>query len=96
MSGEAREGLGRRSALVGGMTSLSRVLGLLRDMVLAQLLGAQPAADAFYVAFKIPNFFRRMFAEGAFPRASCPCSRQRGRAIRRRLSNALWPPWRGP
>lgn len=72
MSGEAQGGLGRRSALVGAMTSLSRVLGLLRDMVLAQLLGAQPAADAFYVAFKIPNFFRRMFAEGAFSQGFVP------------------------
>lgn len=72
MSGEAQGGLGRRSALVGAMTSLSRVLGLLRDVVLAQLLGAQPAADAFYVAFKIPNFFRRMFAEGAFSQGFVP------------------------
>ena len=72
MSGEAQGALGRRSALVGAMTSLSRVLGLLRDVVLAQLLGAQPAADAFYVAFKIPNFFRRMFAEGAFSQGFVP------------------------
>ncbi|MFZ8891401.1 MAG: lipid II flippase MurJ, partial [Pseudomonadales bacterium] len=72
MNGEAQGGLGRRSAVVGAMTSLSRVLGLLRDMVLAQLLGAQPAADAFYVAFKIPNFFRRMFAEGAFSQGFVP------------------------
>ncbi|MEY3042925.1 MAG: hypothetical protein RLZZ174_2007 [Pseudomonadota bacterium] len=72
MSETDREGLGRRSALVAAMTSLSRVLGLLRDVVLAQLLGAQPAADAFYVAFKIPNFFRRMFAEGAFSQGFVP------------------------
>ncbi len=50
----------------------SRVLGLVRDVVMAALLGATNAADAFYVAFKIPNFFRRLFAEGAFAQAFVP------------------------
>jgi len=48
------------------------VLGLARDVVLANLLGAAPNADAFFVAFKIPNFLRRLFAEGAFSQAFVP------------------------
>ncbi len=54
------------------MTSVSRVLGLVRDVVFAQFLGAGPATDAFFVAFKIPNFLRRLFAEGAFSQAFVP------------------------
>lgn len=60
------------SGSVGGFTMLSRVFGLVRDVVLAQLLGAAAAADAFFVAFRIPNFFRRLFAEGAFNIAFVP------------------------
>lgn len=54
------------------MTLVSRVLGLVRDMVLARLFGADAAMDAFFVAFKIPNFLRRLFAEGAFSQAFVP------------------------
>lgn len=54
------------------MTMISRVLGLVRDMVFAPLLGAGGSADAFFVAFKIPNFLRRLFAEGAFAQAFVP------------------------
>lgn len=54
------------------MTMLSRVLGLLRDVVLAALFGAGSGADAFFVAFKIPNFLRRLFGEGAFAQAFVP------------------------
>ncbi len=50
----------------------SRVLGLVRDVVLANLVGASSHADAFFVAFKIPNFLRRLFAEGAFAQAFVP------------------------
>jgi len=53
-------------ATVGSYTMISRVLGFLRDMMMAALLGAGPIADAFFVAFKLPNFLRRLFAEGAF------------------------------
>ncbi|MEM9439496.1 MAG: murein biosynthesis integral membrane protein MurJ [Pseudomonadota bacterium] len=53
-------------ATVGSFTMISRVLGFLRDMMMAALLGAGPLADAFFVAFKLPNFLRRLFAEGAF------------------------------
>lgn len=51
---------------------LSRVLGLTRDVVIANFVGATVAADAFFVAFKIPNFMRRLFAEGAFSQAFVP------------------------
>jgi putative peptidoglycan lipid II flippase len=54
------------------MTMLSRVLGLIRDIVLARFIGAEAGADAFFVAFKIPNFLRRLFAEGAFAQAFVP------------------------
>ena len=57
---------------VGGMTLLSRILGLLRDIVVARLFGAGTGADAFFVAFRIPNFLRRLFAEGAFSQAFVP------------------------
>ncbi|GAA3569836.1 murein biosynthesis integral membrane protein MurJ [Marinobacter xestospongiae] len=68
----AAPGLLRSSGLVGMMTMLSRVLGLVRDMVIARYFGAGTGADAFFVAFKIPNFLRRLFAEGAFSQAFVP------------------------
>src|SRR5690554_8056615 len=60
----------RSSSVVSVMTLLSRITGLVRDVVIAQYFGAR--ADAFFVAFKIPNFFRRLFAEGAFSVAFVP------------------------
>ncbi|KAA1188351.1 murein biosynthesis integral membrane protein MurJ [Pseudohalioglobus sediminis] len=69
---KAQPGLLRSSALVGSMTMISRVLGLLRDIVIAAFVGASANADAFFVAFKIPNFLRRLFAEGAFAQAFVP------------------------
>ncbi len=62
----------RATSLVGGMTLLSRVLGLTRDVVFARVFGAGLVTDAFFVAFKIPNFMRRLFAEGAFSQAFVP------------------------
>ncbi len=62
----------RNIATVGGMTVISRVLGLVRDILVAAVLGAGPLADAFFVAFKLPNLFRRLFAEGAFSAAFVP------------------------
>jgi putative peptidoglycan lipid II flippase len=53
-------------ATVGGLTALSRVAGFARDILTAAILGAGPIADAFFVALKLPNFFRRVTAEGAF------------------------------
>lgn len=62
----------RSSLLTGSMTMVSRVLGLIRDIVLVGVLGAGGAMDAFVIAQKIPNFFRRLFAEGAFSQAFIP------------------------
>src|SRR5690606_10950714 len=62
----------KSSAVVGSMTMLSRVMGLVRDVVLARFIGAGPDADAFFLAFKVPNFLRRLFAEGAFSQAFVP------------------------
>ena len=62
----------RNIATVGGLTLVSRVLGFLRDILIAAFLGAGPIADVFFVAFKLPNFFRRLFAEGAFSAAFVP------------------------
>ena len=62
----------RSTGVVGLMTLLSRVLGLVRDIFFARLFGTFPIMDAFFVAFKIPNSFRRFFAEGAFSRAFIP------------------------
>jgi putative peptidoglycan lipid II flippase len=62
----------RSIATVGGYTMISRLLGFARDILIAATLGAGPVADAFFVAFKLPNFFRRLFAEGAFNAAFVP------------------------
>lgn len=67
-----KSGLLRSSAVVSVMTLLSRVLGMARDMVVANYFGSGAAADAFFIAFKIPNFLRRLFAEGAFAQAFVP------------------------
>ncbi|WP_237673952.1 murein biosynthesis integral membrane protein MurJ [Vreelandella profundi] len=88
----ARRGLMRSGLVVSAMTMLSRVMGLARDVVVATLLGAGGGADAFFVAFKIPNFLRRLFAEGAFNQAFVPVlseySTQRNREEIRELLNA--------
>ncbi len=65
-------GLLRSSGVVSFFTMLSRVMGLARDVVFARVIGAEAFADVFFVAFKIPNFFRRLFAEGAFAQAFVP------------------------
>src|SRR3954462_11105897 len=55
-----------------GMTMVSRVLALVRDMAITASFGANAATDAFWVAFRIPNFMRRLFAEGSFSTAFVP------------------------
>ena len=59
-------------ATVSGMTLLSRILGFVRDFVIARIFGAGMLTDAFFVAFKLPNLLRRLFAEGAFSQAFVP------------------------
>ncbi|MBL7252284.1 murein biosynthesis integral membrane protein MurJ [Alloalcanivorax sp. C16-2] len=96
MGDQARDdkkgGLLASTLVVSGMTLLSRVLGLVRDVVLARLLGASAGTDAFFVAFRIPNFLRRLFAEGAFNQAFVPVlseyrtrSREEGSLVATRL-----------
>lgn len=67
-----RQSLLRSTTLVSVMTFLSRIVGFVRDMVIADFFGAQAGMDAFFVAFRIPNFMRRLFAEGAFSQAFVP------------------------
>ena len=82
----------RSTALVGQMTLVSRILGFVRDIIVARAFGAGMAADAFFVAFKIPNLFRRLFAEGAFSQAFVPvlseCREKQGEEAVRRLVDA--------
>lgn len=68
----ARRNLAVKGLVVGGMTFLSRISGLLRDIVFSHVLGASVAADTFLLVFRIPNFFRRLCAEGAFSQAFVP------------------------
>ena len=70
-AGEATD-VSARGVIVSSMTLLSRLSGFARDVLLSHFLGASGAADAFFVAFRIPNFFRRLFAEGAFNQAFVP------------------------
>src|SRR5262245_40014270 len=62
----------RALATVSSFTLLSRILGYVRDFFIARVFGAGLATDAFFVAFKIPNLLRRLFAEGAFSQAFVP------------------------
>jgi putative peptidoglycan lipid II flippase len=64
--------LARNTAVIGGLTLVSRLLGFARDVLLAAALGAGPVADAFNAALRFPNLFRRLFAEGAFSQAFVP------------------------
>jgi len=62
----------KSSATIGFFTLLSRITGFVRDVIMANMIGASWLSDAFFVAFKLPNFFRRLFAEGAFNAAFIP------------------------
>ncbi|WP_447978545.1 murein biosynthesis integral membrane protein MurJ [Candidatus Nitrospira bockiana] len=71
-SGDDHHAVVRAAGLIGAATFSSRVLGFVRDMVLARLFGATPAADAFFVAYRIPNLLRELFAEGSMSAAFIP------------------------
>ena len=62
----------KATAIVSSMTLISRVLGFVRDMLIARVFGVDVATDAFFVAFQMPNFLRRLFTEGAFAHAFIP------------------------
>jgi putative peptidoglycan lipid II flippase len=64
----------RNTTIVGLLTLLSRISGVIRDMVYLITFGAGPLMDAFLIAFKIPNFMRRLTAEARSPRPSCRSS----------------------
>ncbi|UJX40052.1 murein biosynthesis integral membrane protein MurJ [Desulfovibrio sp. JY] len=64
--------IAKDASIVGGATLLSRILGFFRDMILAYVLGAGISADAFYVAYRLPNMMRRLFAEGSMTMAFVP------------------------
>lgn len=67
----------RNVGTIGGLTAVSRVFGFVRDMMLARVLGAGGVADAWQLAFQLPNIFRRLFAEGAFASAFVPLFNRR-------------------
>lgn len=69
---EKKQSFLRSTTLVSLMTFFSRIFGFARDMLLAKIFGAQEGMDAFYLAFRIPNFMRRLFAEGSFSQAFVP------------------------
>ena len=62
----------KSTSTFGFFTLISRILGYLRDLLIAIYLGSGPIADAFFVAFRIPNTFRRLFSEGTFNAAFVP------------------------
>lgn len=62
----------RSTLVIGGLTGVSRVLGFAREVLIASVLGAGPISDAFFAAFRLPNLFRRLLAEGAFNSAFVP------------------------
>lgn len=85
----------RAMTTVAGMTGLSRIAGFARDILTASILGAGPVADAFFVALKLPNFFRRVTAEGAFsvsfvPLYSSTLEQEGPERARIFASNAFW------
>ena len=64
--------IAKNASIVSGATVLSRVLGLVRDLIMAYALGASVLADAFFVAFRVPNLLRSLFAEGSLTMAFVP------------------------
>jgi putative peptidoglycan lipid II flippase len=83
----------RRIATVGGLTLVSRLTGFIRDVVMAAILGAGPIADAFFIAFRLPNHFRAILAEGAFNAAFVPAYARTlekdGKAASRRFADQI-------
>jgi putative peptidoglycan lipid II flippase len=86
--------IARAAGVLGFATILSRIMGMVRDMVVSRLFGAGFATDAFFAAFQIPNMLRRFFAEGALTSAFVPtfseCYTQRGETEARELANVCF------
>ena len=87
----------RAFATVGGLTMVSRVLGFARDILIAGVLGTGAVADAFFVAFRFPNLFRRLFGEGAFNSAFVPLFAKKlegeGKEAARAFAEQALPGW---
>src|SRR6476661_1608915 len=84
----------KATGTIGGLTLVSRILGFAREMLMSRIMGASAAADAFFVAFRLPNTFRRLFGEGAFSAGFVPLYAQRlqgedGEAEARRFSEEV-------
>ena len=79
----------KKGSVVATGTLLSRITGFLRDVVIANIFGASAAADAFFAAFRVPNFFRRMLAEGAFSQGFVPVLAGYSKAPRAQLQHFL-------
>ncbi len=84
---DSKKKLGKAAGAVGGMTMISRLFGLLRDMVIAMTFGSSSAADAFFVAFRIPNMQRRILGEGAVSAAFIPVFAE---TLAKKGENAAW------
>ncbi|HIE42724.1 MAG TPA: murein biosynthesis integral membrane protein MurJ, partial [Nitrospinaceae bacterium] len=84
---DSKKKLGKAAGAVGGMTMISRLFGLLRDMVIAMAFGSSSAADAFFVAFRIPNMQRRILGEGAVSAAFIPVFAE---TLAKKGENAAW------
>src|SRR5664279_1703007 len=86
-----KKNIARAAGVLGSATMLSRIMGMVRDMVVSLLFGAGLASDAFFAAFQIPNMLRRFFAEGALTSAFVPIFSatltQRGEEDARELAN---------
>ena len=67
----------KATGTIGGLTLVSRIAGFAREMLMSRVMGASWAADAFFVAFRLPNTFRRLFGEGAFSAGFVPLFSQR-------------------
>jgi putative peptidoglycan lipid II flippase len=84
----------RATGTIGGLTLVSRVLGMVRDMLMARYVGAGLASDAFLIAWRLPNLFRALFAEGAFAAVFVPFFNRRMAEACRCCSRSCWcSPW---
>ena len=83
--------LHKATGTIGGLTLVSRIAGFAREMLMSRILGAGVYTDAFYVAFRLPNTFRRLFGEGAFSAGFVPLYSQRLQSGRRRPKRSISP-----
>jgi len=82
----------RAAATISGLTLVSRILGLVRETLVASVYGAGALTDAFFVAFRLPNMLRRLFAEGAFTQAFVPVLAQQMHAVLKHVAHEAQSP----